>query len=391
MLAHEELDDAGVVTADAVVAAEASHLGRTELGMVAAAALGDVVEQRRDIEQPGLVPVQRELRAERVFVRVLGDEEAADVAQHHQDVLVDRVDVEQVVLHAPDDAPEDPQVAPEHRGLVHQPQRMGLAAVAVLQDLHEAAPVGRVAPERRVHQPARVVERAQRARRQALDAGRALVDVEGLQDGLRLAPVQPVVDHLEHAAAVEEARVGQRAHRRGLAAADALLDVEQQDLVELHDRLGGPVVAPHQQLGGALRRRRGQAQAVGHRRLQVEDQAVLAPPGDQVQVRADQPQLRLVALQLPDLERREQAVRGHLAPAPAQAGRARDPDQHLQVAQAAGALLAVGLEGVRRVLVLLLALAHLERLGAQEGVRVDRGVVRTAEVGVGAARTAHEA
>jgi hypothetical protein len=37
-------------------------------------------------------------------VRVLGDEEAPHVAQHHQDVLVHRVDVEQVVLHLPHDA-----------------------------------------------------------------------------------------------------------------------------------------------------------------------------------------------------------------------------------------------------------------------------------------------
>jgi hypothetical protein len=43
---------------------------------------------------------------------MLGDEEAPHVAQHHQDVLVHRVDVEQVVLHLPDDAAEHPQVAP---------------------------------------------------------------------------------------------------------------------------------------------------------------------------------------------------------------------------------------------------------------------------------------
>jgi hypothetical protein len=48
------------------------------------------------------------------------------------------VDVEQVVLHAPDDAPEHPQVAPQHRGLVHEPQRVG-DAVGLPQDLHERA------------------------------------------------------------------------------------------------------------------------------------------------------------------------------------------------------------------------------------------------------------
>jgi hypothetical protein len=53
---------------------------------------------------PRACPTARQLAAERVLVRVLGDEEAAHVAQHHQDVLVHGVDVEQVVLHAPDDA-----------------------------------------------------------------------------------------------------------------------------------------------------------------------------------------------------------------------------------------------------------------------------------------------
>ena len=76
----------------------------------------------------GLSKLDGELRAERVLVRVLGDEEAAHVAQHHQDVLVDRVDVEQVVLHLADDAAEHPQVAAEHDGLVHQPEGVRLAA-----------------------------------------------------------------------------------------------------------------------------------------------------------------------------------------------------------------------------------------------------------------------
>ena len=44
-------------------------------------------------------------RAERILVRVLRLGEAAQVADHHQDVLVDRVDVEEVVLHLADDAP----------------------------------------------------------------------------------------------------------------------------------------------------------------------------------------------------------------------------------------------------------------------------------------------
>ena len=378
VLGDEELDQRRVGALDAVVAAEARDLARAELGVVAAAALGDVVEERGDVEHPGPLEGRGELRAERVLVGVLGDQEAAHVAQHHQDVLVDGVDVEQVVLHLADDAAKDPEVAAEDAGLVHQAKGVRLAA-AGLQDLHEGRVVDRVAPELRVHQVARVVERAQRPRREALRPDRLLVDQEGLEDRVRVALVEVVARDLEHAAALEEL-LRDRPHRRVLQAGDALLDVEHQDLVQLRHRLGRPVVAPHQPLGGALAAERAVAEALGDGGLQVEHQAVLAPPGDRVQAGADQLEHAAVPLQLAHLERRDQAVRGELLPGAAEAGGARDPDHGLQVAQPARAFLAVGLERVGRVLVLLVALAHLERLGAQERLRIHRR-------GDGAART----
>ena len=80
-----------------------------------------------------------------------------------------------------------------------------------------------------------------------------------------------------------------------------------------------------------------------------------------------------------------------LAPGAAEAGGARHPHDHLQVAQAARALLAVGLQRIRRVLVLHVALAHLERLRAQEGLRVDRLGGGLAELLEQPARSAQEA
>ena len=61
--------------------AEAPHLARAQVGMVAAAALGDVVEQRRRVQDPGLVPAGGQLRAERVL-GACSAEEAPHVAQH---------------------------------------------------------------------------------------------------------------------------------------------------------------------------------------------------------------------------------------------------------------------------------------------------------------------
>ncbi len=187
---------------------------------------------------------------------------------------------------------------------------------------------------------------------------------------MRISLVEVVARHLEHAAAVEEV-AGHRSHRRVLHAADALLDVQHQDLVQLRHALGRPVVAAHQRLGRQLPATRLLAETLGDVGLQVEHQPVLAPPGNLVQPHADEPQQALVAMQLPHLEATDQPVRGKLCPALAVAGSTCDPDHHLQIAQAAGAFLAIRLERVGRVLVLQVPLAHLAHLGGEKGLGID--------------------
>ncbi len=374
VLAHQELDELGVFARHAVLAAEAPRLHGADLRMVAAAPLADVVEQRGHEQHPGLVPAARELRAERVLVRMFGNEEAPHIAQHHEDVLVHGVGVEQVVLHLPDDAPERPEVAPEHRGLVHQPHGVRDAR-GLLQDAQEGGAVHRVAPEGSVHHAARVVERAQRARREVLQPGGALVEQEGLKDGVRVAQVQVVAGHLDQTVLVQKARVDGLGRLRGRV--QAFFDVEQQDLAQLRDRLGRPVVAPHQRLAGAQRKARALgglravAKGFGHGGLQVEHQPVFASPGHGVQACADEKQQCLVALDLAHLVRCGQSAVGQFVPALAQAGGARHPQDQVQVAQATGRFLAVGLQRVRGVFVFGVALAHLQRLGHQKGVRVE--------------------
>ena len=206
---------------------------------------------------------------------------------------------------------------------------------------------------------------------------------------MRVLQVQVVAGDLEHAGAFEEAR-GDRAAGRRLRTHDALLDVHHQDLVQLRHRLGRPVVAVHQHLAAALALGGLVAEAVGHRGLQVEDQAVLAAAGHHVQPGADQPQRAFVLVELAHLERRHQALGRELAPGAAQARGARDPDHHLQVAQAAGAFLAVGFQRVRRALVLHVALLHLQRLRAQEGAGVHRLQAGVAEGREDAARAADQ-
>ena len=46
---------------------------------------------------------------------MLGDGETSYIAHHHQDVLIDGIDMKQVMLHLSDDAAEVGQVATQNR------------------------------------------------------------------------------------------------------------------------------------------------------------------------------------------------------------------------------------------------------------------------------------
>jgi hypothetical protein len=325
-------------------------------------------------------------------VRVVGDEEAAHVAQHHQDVLVHGVDVKQVVLHLANDMAKHPEVAPKHRGLVHQPHRMG-DALRLLQDLQKGGAVHRVGPEGGIHHRARVVEGAQRAGRQAFDTHRGLVEQEGFQDGVGLALVKIVAGHLQRAAFFEKTFVDRaKLVVGGGLVAEPLLDVEQQNVVELGHCLGGPVVAAHQQLAGAAQALGGawrfgvvgpvasrhhhrrdvgfEAKRFGHHRLQIEHQAVFAPAGQQMQPGADQAEQRLIGLDLARLQWRRQAFAGQLVPAVTKPSGFGHPEDDLQIAQAARRLLDVGFQRVGRVFKLVVALAHFQRFGDEKGLGV---------------------
>ena len=91
--------------------------------MVLDPALGDVVQEQRDIEQ-------RAVLGQDLAHQVVGEHEflvaaALDLGQHAdaaQQMLVHRVVVVHVELHHRDDAAERGHEAAEHAGLVHPPQ-----------------------------------------------------------------------------------------------------------------------------------------------------------------------------------------------------------------------------------------------------------------------------
>ena len=79
-----------------------------------------------------------------------------------------------------------------------------------------------------------------------------LVDQKGFQNGVRRALVQVVTRHINHARLVIEAVID--APWRMGGGVEPLLNVEHQDLIELGDGLGGPVVPLHQRLAGPHQR-----------------------------------------------------------------------------------------------------------------------------------------
>ncbi len=85
-----------------------------------------------------------------------------------------------------------------------------------------------------------------------------------------------------------------------------------------------------------------------------------------MQMAADHLQQMLALAQLARLAIGDQAAMGQAAPVMIETEGRGDPAQDLQIAQPAGALLAIRLQAVGRVLVSSVALLHLEQLALGE-------------------------
>ena len=134
------------------------------------------------------------------------------------------------------------------------------------------------------------------------------------------------------------------------------------------DRLGRAVVPLHQLLARAPRRRVHEAELAREPALLIEQQPVLAAIGEKVQPHAQRLQRALVPREPGGLLLGDDAVLREIAPRVAEPRCARDPEDHLQVAQSARILLDVGLEAVGRVVEARVALLLLEQLGLAEGL-----------------------
>src|SRR5690606_2031187 len=108
---------------------------------------------------PVVLEIRYELAGQGVFLRVLRHSEAAQIADHHQCVLIDRVGMEQVVLHLADDAPEYRQITRQDVQHCHASQSMHDSA-RLLQNLQELMAVDGVASELPIDVAPRMPKRA---------------------------------------------------------------------------------------------------------------------------------------------------------------------------------------------------------------------------------------
>ena len=288
------------------------------------------------------------------------EREAAQVAHDEQQVGVDRVGMEQVVLHPADDPAEGRYVAAKHAVEVHAPECPS-DALRLAEDLEEQAVMPRVLPEFLVDEPEAVLQAADSRGPHAAERRVLAQELEELEDRRGRAHEHVVTGRLERVGDDVEARV-QRPWRRRRGAQDRLAEQLEQHFVEQRNVHHRPVVALHQLLDGQRVARVLVAELAGEPDLVVEQQAVLAPLVGDMQREADLPQERARGLELLQFGQSKEAVRDEAVERFGAEVALRDPGDGLDVAQAAGACLDVRLEVVGGVVVARVAVglfAHL--------------------------------
>ncbi len=220
------------------------------------------------------------------------------------------------------------------------------------QDLHEEAVRLGIGAEIAVDQLQRLGDEAERVR---VDVEPVLVGgVEQAEEihrivaeGAVVRDVEPVrIDREARDVALPEAPAAPREQRLALLFA---LEERAEDARQIADVLGDQEIVLHEALDAARSGMVGVAHAPADFALQVEGEAVLAAAGEEMQVAAHRPQEILRALEtlrLVGIEHLALDEIGHVVDA---IDVFRDPEKRVEIAQAALALLHVGLDEVARI------------------------------------------
>ncbi len=200
MVFHQPDHQSGIPRRQLVTTAELLGIHRAEFRMVAATALGNVVIEPGNVDQLWFGQPFDQLAGQRIF---LGDARLGQLAQVLDDierVRVDGVDVEQVVLHLPDDVAELRQIAAQDAVAVHS-AKVAVNTFLALEQLDEQAGVAQILAEDVIDQVAVIAEQANGVRANALDVGMLGEQHEGFQDRERGAFEDSCVAHLKVAVA----------------------------------------------------------------------------------------------------------------------------------------------------------------------------------------------
>ena len=350
MVAHQPGDRLRIALAETEPRAKRAGDVFALFGMVALGPLGDIVQQHGDIERLARLDLVDHLRGQRVFGLRQAALDLGDVADGADQVLVDRIVVVHVELHQRDDASEIGHEASKHAALVH-PAQFGLRIGARGQHLQEQ-PVGFGVGAQGI------VDQVQRTRR-GLQRDRMDVDVllvgqmEEPQQIDRIAAEDVVAFDGQAAAVDQEAR---RHRLPPVAEAEQPAEARRALLVlvlqhgaenarQVADFLRGKEVVLHEALDGG-----GAVLAIPepprHLALYVEAEALLGPPGQEVQVAAHGPEKGLGALERGQLVGGEDAFGDEFARILDPVDILGDPEQRVEIAQAPFALLDVGLHQI---------------------------------------------
>ena len=337
-------------------------------GVVAAAPLGHVVQEQREIKHPPRQHLVDDPGGKRQRIGELAALDPSENADREDGVLIDRVDVIHVVLHLRDDAAEIGDQAAQHAGLVHPPQR-GLGIIARGKNLDEQA-VG-LGVRAQLRADALEVPGDQ-PQRPGVDVEAARIgDVEQPDHRRRIAREgvlgahrqPPALDHEAVDLAAERTQARQADERGALVLG---LDRRAEDAGEVADVLGHQEVVLHEALDAFRAGALGVARAPGDLGLDVEGEALLGAPGEVMELTADRPQERVglgEAGVLLGLQHAAADELGHVADAVEVLG---DPQQRVEVAQPPLAVLDVGLEHVARIAHTRVPLVAFVELGAHE-------------------------
>ena len=369
--------------------------------MILRAALGDVVQEHGDEQRGAILDARHQLDGERMQVLVAALVDAGEHVDGAQQMLVHRIVVVHVELHQRDDLAEFRDEAAEHAGLVHPPQDQ-LRIAARGQHRHEE-PVGFLVVAHGLgDQAERAGDLLQRGRMelQPVDIGDVeeadQVDRIALEDvRARKRDAAAVIDEFQRAGDLADA-VGEAAERRGEPGKLLGLLVFEggaEDAGEVADVLGHQEIVLHEALDGGQAGVIVIAEGFGDFALDVEGQALFGLAGQEMHVAAHRPEEIVGLLEELVFLAREHAELDQVGRILDPVEILGDPEQRVEVAQAALAFLDVRLDQIARVAGLAVALVALGELGGDEvragvlddfavetGLQLVRQILRAADI-----------